>query len=161
MQNFELNSTTRTQLVLNIKNIGEIMTQNLTPSPAHIMIVDDNKMMRSFLNSFLVKKGYQVSLATDGMQALGMLRNGAFPDLIITDIRMPGMDGMSFLDRVQASPLLREIPVVILSGQDTTESRISCLEKGAVDVLAKPFNPMELELRLRRYLPATLLTGIA
>lgn len=135
------------------RNQSDIMNDSPLHSPAHIMIVDDNKMMRSFLSSFLVKRGYQVSLATDGREALSQLREGVYPDLIITDIRMPGLDGMGFLDRLGASPLLSEIPVVILSGQDTSESRIAALEKGAADVLTKPFNPMELELRIRRYLP--------
>jgi CheY-like chemotaxis protein len=119
----------------------------------HIMIVDDNQMMRSFLSSFLIKKGYQLTMATHGMEALTLLRRGTYPDLIITDIRMPVLDGMKFLDRLQASPLLKEIPVVILSGQDSSEDRIACLERGAVDVLTKPFNPIELDLRIRRFVP--------
>ncbi len=153
MRYFETSSTTkRNKNWITISELEKIMNQSFSPSPAHIMIVDDNKMMRSFLNSFLTKKGYRVSTAVDGIQALNQLRKGNYPDLIITDIRMPGLDGMEFLDRLKASPLLGEIPVIILSGQDSSESRITCLEKGAVDVLTKPFNPMELDLRLKRHM---------
>jgi len=117
------------------------------------MIVDDNQMMRAFLSNFLAKRGFQLSTARNGAEALSILREGHFPDLIIADIHMPIMDGMAMLDRLQASPMLSEIPVLVLSGSGESEDRIHALERGAVDILTKPFNPIELELRIRRYLP--------
>jgi len=124
---------------------------NLALSSKHIMVIDDNKMMRRFLSNYFTKKGYNVTEVADGMTALLTLRKGEYPDMIISDIRMPELNGVQFLERVQASPLLSEIPVMILSGQDSSQDRINCLERGAVDFVTKPFNPMELELRVRRY----------
>jgi DNA-binding response OmpR family regulator len=133
-----------------------------TTSPVNaprIMIVDDNQMMRAFLSNFLAKRGFQLSTARNGAEALTILHKGHFPDLIIADLHMPIMDGMAMLERMQASPMLSEIPVLVLSGSEESEDRIHALERGAVDILAKPFNPIELELRVRRYLPATQQLG--
>lgn len=72
------------------------------------------------------------------------------PDLIISDINMPNMNGAEFLDYIKKNELFKSIPFVILSGEDSTSQKIELLEKGAEDYISKPFNPMELKVRLKK-----------
>ena len=78
------------------------------------------------------------------------LSDGNVPDLIITDIRMPKMMGDEFLYYLKHNELFKDIPVMILSGEDSTTERIKLLEAGAVDYLLKPFNPLELKIRIKK-----------
>ena len=72
------------------------------------------------------------------------------PDLIISDFRMPEMRGDEFLHYVKNNELFKYIPVVILSSEDSTSERIKLLEDGAADYIVKPFNPMELKIRIKK-----------
>eukprot|EP01136_Pigoraptor_vietnamica_P014329 Opistho-1_new@56399 len=76
------------------------------------------------------------------------MQEGHIPDLIIADIEMPMMDGYEFIDQVRSSGFLRHIPLIMLSGKDSSDNRIRCLEAGADDYLIKPFNPRELAARV-------------
>ena len=76
-----------------------------------------------------------------------------YTDLIISDIRMPGMRGDDFLEWIKQNELFRNIPVIMLSSEDSTSERIRLLEIGAVDYIVKPFNPMELKIRVKKILP--------
>ena len=69
------------------------------------------------------------------------------------DIRMPGMRGDDFLEWIKQNELFRHIPVIMLSSEDSTNERIRLLEIGAVDYIVKPFNPMELKIRVKKILP--------
>lgn len=117
------------------------------PQKYHLMMVEDNPMMRKFLNTYFHKK-FKITLAEDGFEALALLKNQDIPDLIVADIHMPNMDGFQLLDQLKESVYHREIPVIILSGNNKSSYRIRCLEKGAADFLSKPFHPRELELRV-------------
>ena len=81
------------------------------------------------------------------------LQAGNTPDLIISDIRMPGMRGDDFLEWIKQNELFRHIPVIMLSSEDSTSERIRLLEIGAEDYIVKPFNPMELKIRVKKILP--------
>lgn len=115
------------------------------------MVLEDSEFMRRFLSKFLSKK-MELTLVSDGLEALKRLHEGMVPDLIIADINMPNIDGFEFLEHMQESPLFRHIPVIILSGNDDSKDRIRCLQLGAVDYIVKPFNPVELELRVSGHL---------
>ena len=112
------------------------------------MLIDDSPVMRRFLSGFLGKK-WTIVEVSNGLEALAHLRAGGFPDLILADLNMPQLNGFQFLERMQASPLYQQIPVMILSGSTDSADRIRCLELGAIDYLQKPFNPTELELRIQ------------
>lgn len=121
------------------------------PHKYHLMMVEDNPMMRKFLNTYFHKK-FRVTLAEDGFEALALLKKEEIPDLIVADIQMPNMDGFQLLDQLNESIYHKQIPVIILSGNNKSSYRIRCLEKGAVDFLSKPFHPRELELRIINHL---------
>ncbi len=116
-------------------------------STGRILVVDDNRMNRLKLSRSLEGQGYTVGLAEDGQQALDALASQPF-DVVLLDIIMPEMDGYQVLERIKASPVLRDIPVIVISALDEIDSAVRCIEIGAEDYLPKPFNPVLLRARL-------------
>ncbi|MFA5642039.1 MAG: response regulator, partial [Bacteroidales bacterium] len=84
------------------------------------------------------------------IKAIAWLQEGNIPDLILSDIYMPNMSGIDFLDYIKKNDLFKSIPFVILSSEDSTSQKIELLEKGADDYISKPFNPIELKVRLKK-----------
>jgi signal transduction histidine kinase len=115
-----------------------------------ILIVDDNGDMLAYL-SRLLEDYYQVSTAANGQQALDSIRADA-PDLILSDIMMPVMNGIELLMAVKETPSLRNTPVILLSARAGEESRIEGYDIGADDYLVKPFSAKELLARIRSQL---------
>lgn len=91
-------------------------------------------------------------LHANPQQAIEWLLRGNMPDLIISDIRMPEMRGDEFLAYLKLNELFKQIPVVMLSSEDSTSERIRLLEEGAEDYIVKPFNPQELKIRIKKIL---------
>ena len=115
-----------------------------------IMILDDSEFMRQFLGRFLEEK-FVMTLVADGVEALEKLQTGYRPEVILADINMPRLDGFGFLEHIKASPLYASIPVIMCSAKDDSNDRIKSLRLGAVDYVVKPFNPIELELRIESH----------
>lgn len=113
----------------------------------HVLAVDDNEMNRDMLARRLEKQGCTVTTAEDGLKALELLKAQSF-DLVLLDIMMPGLDGRAVLQRLKADPVLRHIPVIMISALDEISSVIRCIEMGAEDFLPKPFNPTLLRARI-------------
>jgi two-component system sensor histidine kinase/response regulator len=113
-----------------------------------ILVVDDERLNRLLLCTNLREAGYSVETAKDGQQALRMLRAEPY-DAILLDLIMPNMDGYQVLTKMKADEMLRRIPVIVISSTDEMESIVRCIEMGAVDYLAKPFNPVLLHARIR------------
>lgn len=113
----------------------------------HVLVVDDNRMNRLKLSRSLEQQGHTVVLAENGRQALQMLQEQAF-DVVLLDIVMPEMDGYEVLAQIKADAGLRNIPVIVISAVDELDSAVRCIEMGAEDYLAKPFNPVFLKARL-------------
>ncbi len=116
-----------------------------------ILIVDDKPSISRLIVQFL-SKTYDVTTKEDGLEALSWLQSGSIPDLIITDLQMPNLDGFELITRVKESGLFRDVPIIVLSSKDSSTDRIACLKAGAEDYLVKPFNPEELQIRLERIL---------
>ncbi|MCI0352502.1 MAG: response regulator, partial [Acidobacteriales bacterium] len=112
-----------------------------------ILVVDDNRLNRLKLSHSLEQQGHTVLLAEDGYQALQMLGERIF-DLVLLDIVMPGMDGYEVLEKMKGDAELRNIPVIVISALDELDSAVRCIEMGAEDYLAKPFNSVFLKARL-------------
>ncbi|MDQ3083007.1 MAG: protein kinase, partial [Gemmatimonadota bacterium] len=112
-----------------------------------ILVVDDVEDNRAVLTRHLKRQGYEVDPAVDGLQALEMAARGAY-DLILLDVRMPGIDGYEVLERIKTEPALRDIPVVMISAADELTIIAACIEAGAEDFLSKPFDPVILRARI-------------
>ncbi|MEM8801412.1 MAG: response regulator [Pseudomonadota bacterium] len=114
----------------------------------HLLIVDDDERIRGLLQKFLVRNGFLVSTARDAGHADRILSGLDF-DMIVLDVMMPGEDGISLCKRLRAQ---RDTPILLLTAKNETQDRISGLEAGADDYLAKPFEPKELLLRINSIL---------
>ncbi|MFI5157496.1 MAG: response regulator transcription factor [Sphingobacteriales bacterium] len=113
-----------------------------------ILIVEDDLYMQLILKEFLSNQ-YKTEIFINGMDALASIQNGNIPDLIISDLNTAKITGLELLAQLQASDFFKSIPVIIVSGEDSSEKRILCLNSGADDYIVKPFNPAELEARVR------------
>jgi DNA-binding response OmpR family regulator len=111
-----------------------------------ILVIDDERTIRVLLENFL--KEYVVTTKNDGLEGLSWLQEGNMPDLIIADIQMPNIDGYEFVKQIRASGFFRDIPLIVLSGLESSTEKVKCLKLGANDYLVKPFNPEELAIRM-------------
>jgi signal transduction histidine kinase len=112
-----------------------------------ILVADDNADMRDYL-ARLLEPAYQVQTAPDGAQALDLAR-AWHPDIILSDVMMPNLDGFGLLRAVRAEPSLARTPIIMLSARAGEESRVEGLDAGADDYLVKPFSAQELLARVR------------
>lgn len=117
-------------------------------SQTKILIVEDDVYMQLILKEFLSSL-YATEVCVNGMDALASIQSGNIPDLIISDLNTSKLSGLELISQLQASDFFRSIPVIIVSGEDSSEKRILCLNSGADDYIVKPFNPAELEARVR------------
>lgn len=108
-----------------------------------ILAVDDSKAIR-FLLQTVLGRDYQVVTVPDGYSAMYYLSNRSQPDLIIIDPQLPDMENWELIKHLSTSGLHGEIPVVVLSGLDESETESRCVEYGVVRYFLKPFNPVEL-----------------
>jgi two-component system phosphate regulon response regulator OmpR len=115
---------------------------------AHLLIVDDDERIRGLLQKFLMRSGFLVSSAKDAAHARRILSGLEF-DLIVLDVMMPGEDGLSLCRDLRSQ---MTTPILLLTAKGETDDRITGLEAGADDYLAKPFEPKELLLRINAIL---------
>jgi PAS domain S-box-containing protein len=113
---------------------------------ARVLLADDNADMRDYLTRLLAGS-YEVSTAADGEEALAAARR-ARPDLILTDVMMPRLDGYGLLEKLRGDPELRGLPVIVLSARAGDEAKVEGLRRGADDYLVKPFSARELLARI-------------
>ena len=116
-----------------------------------ILFVDDKPAIGKVLSVYLGKENELVYFE-DPVRAIEWLNEGNEPALIISDIRMPKMTGSEFLAYLKSNSLFKDIPVVMLSSEESTVERIQLLEAGAADYILKPFNPLELRARIKKYI---------
>ncbi|WP_245442871.1 ATP-binding response regulator [Methylobacterium terrae] len=112
-----------------------------------VLLADDNADMRAYVGRLLGDSGHVVEAVGDGHAALAAARRRA-PDLVLSDVMMPGLDGFGLLAALRADPALRGIPVILLSARAGEEARIEGLAAGADDYLIKPFSARELQARV-------------
>ncbi|MBP7332846.1 MAG: Transcriptional regulatory protein SrrA [Firmicutes bacterium ADurb.Bin373] len=116
--------------------------------PNNILVVDDDPKILKILQHTLSKEGFKVTTAASGEEALQTARK-SFPDLVLLDIMMPGMDGFETYQRLKA---IREIPVIILSARSDEIDKVVGFRMGVDDYQTKPFSPTELALRVKAVL---------
>ena len=118
---------------------------------AHVLVVDDDEGIRSLVKKFLNKKNYLVTTANNAENAYEKVKIIKF-DLIILDIMMPGKNGLEFLNEYKKDI---NTPVILLTAKGEPNERIEGLEMGADDYLPKPFEPKELDLRIKNIINKT------
>lgn len=116
-----------------------------------ILILDDKIAIAKIISVYL-SNDFDITYFDTPVKGIEWLYEGNTPDLIILDIRMPEMNGDEFLSYIKKNGLFKDIPVIILSGEESSATRIRMLEEGADDYILKPFNPMELKIRIRKVL---------
>lgn len=116
-----------------------------------ILVVDDKQSLSELVAQFL-GQSHDVTTKEDGLLAMKWLQEGNMPDLIITDLEMPNMDGFGLISSVRSSGYFSNIPIIVLSCKDSSAERIECLKLGADDYMVKPFNPEELLIRVEKLL---------
>jgi len=112
-----------------------------------VLLIDDEPTVRDVVTRYLERDGYRVDAAGDGHTARHLLARS--PDLVLLDLTLPGMDGLSFLRMVRRSS---DVPVIVLTARTEEMDRVIGLELGADDYVGKPFSPRELVARVRSVL---------
>jgi two-component system chemotaxis response regulator CheY len=115
-----------------------------------ILTVDDSRTMRDMLNLALVNAGYTVTQAVDGMHGLEVLRAADPPDVIVTDINMPKLDGFGFIEAVRKEARYRAIPILVLTTESDAAKKNRARQAGATGWIIKPFDPIKLVEAIRR-----------
>jgi two-component system response regulator AtoC len=113
----------------------------------HILVVDDEEIVRESLSGWLAEDGYRVDVAADGPSALDRIKEGRW-SIMLVDLKMPGMDGLQLLEEVHR--LQPEIAVVIMTAYATVATAVSAMRLGAFDYLVKPFEPEEVSLMIQK-----------
>ncbi|MDR3673437.1 MAG: response regulator [Holophaga sp.] len=118
---------------------------------ASILVLDDVPDNLQVLSDILIREGFQVRPVTSAAMAFRTLE-AALPQLILADIKMPGMDGYEFCRRLKAEPATRDIPVIFISALGETKDKVRAFEAGGVDYITKPFQGGEVLARVRTHL---------
>ena len=126
-----------------------------TPEPVglphrggRVLVADDNSISRDLLRQWLVRQGHEVEEATGGEEAIALVRKNDY-DLILLDLVMPDKNGLEVLETLKREGRLGLVPVIMLSALDEIDSVARCIERGADDYVAKPFNMVLLRARIR------------
>ncbi len=114
---------------------------------ARVLVVDDEEPFRRLLKKELSRKGFSVEVASEGEAALKLLKESAF-DVLLLDVLMPGLDGISVMKRLRRDPTAP--PVIVLTGKATIETAVEAMKNGAYDYLTKPYKLDELEIVINR-----------
>ena len=115
-----------------------------TGEERHILVVDDEPHIGRIIQMKLERGPYRVSLASDGRQALDLLRGDEPVDLVLLDIMMPFVSGFDVLQEIRTYPHREDTPVIMLTAKGQATDRTRALELGAADFLTKPFSPNKL-----------------
>ena len=113
-----------------------------------ILVVDDTELNLKMVSAILLKDGYEVVTAQNGLEALKVIKSTP-PALAILDVMMPDMDGYTLCRRLRQDPTTAKIPIIILTALSGVEDKIKAFDSGADDFLAKPFEPQELRARIK------------
>ncbi|TKT75486.1 response regulator [Aquamicrobium sp. LC103] len=115
-----------------------------------ILTVDDSRTIREMLKAALMDAGMQVIQAEDGVHGLEMLESSSTPDVIITDINMPRMDGFGFIEAVRGNGKYRAIPILVLTTESVDDKKERARRAGASGWIVKPFDPAKLVSAINR-----------
>lgn len=123
----------------------------LTPLQGKVLVVDDDKTVRQIISAILESRGHTVTAVQNGQEALTVARLG-WPDVILSDVVMPVMDGFELVARLKADTAIAHIPVIVMTALEDRSARMRVLEAGAEDFVLKPVDATELNVRVGNYL---------
>lgn len=135
------------RFVTSVQPISERETDSAASLPSRILVVDDNASNRDLLKRRLERQGHAVVLAENGSSALAIVKQTQF-DLVLLDLLMPDISGFDVLSILKSDLSLRDIPVIMISALNEIDTIVRCIEAGAEDYLAKPFEPVLLRARI-------------
>ena len=135
------------RLLRAVRPVTDKEADRATIQPGRILVVDDNASNRDLLSRRLQRQGHKVLQAEDGATALAMVEQEIL-DLVLLDLMMPGISGFEVLTRLKCDPRFREIPVIMISALTELDAVVRCIEAGADDYLAKPFDQTLLRARV-------------
>jgi DNA-binding NtrC family response regulator len=116
---------------------------------ARILVVDDEAPMREALNDWLMEDGYEVGLAESGKDAIAMVMEKGW-DVILLDLKMPGMDGIETLRQLKGKDLDTDAEILMMTAYATVDTAVQAMKEGAFDYLVKPFAPDEIEMQIKK-----------
>ena len=138
----------------------KIMGVNRMKSPKKlVLVVEDNPTNVVLLEDLLNKNGYEVGIASDANQAFEFINN-KYPDLILLDVMMPGMNGFEICEELKSNIETRHIPIIFLTAKTATEDIVQGFKVGGVDYVTKPFKKEELLARVNTHIEIKTLRGL-
>ena len=133
--------------VAGLRPRAEAESMSVDVPAGRVLVVDDDPLNRMLLTRSLEQEGHRVGSVAGGQEALEILREKPF-DVVLLDIVMPELDGVSVLERLKRDPVLQHVPVIMISAVDEIDTVVRCIEMGSEDYLPKPFNPVLLRARI-------------
>ena len=118
-----------------------------------VLVVDDSPTMRQMVAFTLTSAGYQVVEAGNGKEAVGKVNGGAKPDLVVTDLNMPEMDGITLIKEILKMPALKFTPILMLTTEASDDKKKAGQAAGATGWIVKPFNPEQMMAVIKKVLP--------
>ncbi|MBX3304911.1 MAG: response regulator [Nitrospira sp.] len=118
-----------------------------------VLVVDDSPTMRQMVAFTLTNAGYQVVEAGNGKEAVGKVNGGAKPDLVVTDLNMPEMDGITLIKEIRKMPALKFTPILMLTTEASDDKKKAGQAAGATGWIVKPFNPEQMMAVVKKVLP--------
>lgn len=113
-----------------------------------ILVIEDQESIRMLMKNFL-KSYYNVITKEDGLEGLSWMSKGNIPSLIILDMSLPNISGLEFLINIRNSGFFKDIPVIIVSGNECAVFKNQCFDLGINHYLTKPFNPIDLQTKIK------------
>ncbi len=150
--NIRLPIATKNQLLESFQNNEDNQKIDITDNSElpHLLLIDDNEDMLAYVSSLLTTE-YKITLATNGLEGIKLAQE-LVPDIILSDVMMPTVDGLELLNNIKNNELTSHIPIVLLTAKGSNESKIKALSLHADGYISKPFNEEELSLKLRNLL---------
>ncbi len=117
-----------------------------------ILVIEDHEENRRILRYLLTSAGYELIEAVTGEEGVTLAETN-HPDLILMDIQLPGLDGYEATRRIKGNPLLRQIPIIVVTSYALSGDDVKAFEAGCDAYVTKPFNPRQLLAKIREYVP--------
>jgi DNA-binding response OmpR family regulator len=136
------------------------MDETGTNAQPSILLIEDSDDSVRMLNFLFTRQGYTIFHAKDGIEAQTMIDTLNRPSVVILDMMLPYADGLQLLANIRNNPSWSNVPVMMLTSDETTRTVVKAFELGANDFVVKPYKPMELVVRVKRLAAATASTGI-